>query len=112
MLTIQQLFLNFGPNATTFIVPGELFPSRVRGFAHGLSAASGKLGAIMSGVLFNYLSQQKIGLPHTLWIFFACLVAGAGMTLLIDETKGMDADARDFEEQMEAVRSKEARVAA
>ena len=56
----------------------------------------------MSGVLFNYLSQEKIGLPNTLWIFFACNVAGAICTLLIDETKGMDADARDFEESMEA----------
>lgn len=64
----------------------------------------------MSGVLFNWLSNQRIGLPKTLWIFFACNVLGAICTLLVDETKGIDADAIDFEEQMEAVRRKESRV--
>ncbi|KAG8783474.1 Inorganic phosphate transporter pho84 [Ceratobasidium sp. 428] len=32
---------NFGPNTTTFIVPGEAFPTRYRSTAHGISAASG-----------------------------------------------------------------------
>ena len=99
-----QLFFNFGPNATTFIVPGEIFPSRVRGFAHGVSAATGKLGAILSGVLFNYLSNEKIGVANTLWIFFACNVAGAVMTFFfVKETRGIDADAVDFQEQEEAL---------
>ena len=102
-----QLFFNFGPNATTFIVPGEVYPSRVRGTAHGVSAATGKVGAILSGVLFNYLSSEKIGVANTLWIFFACNVLGAIMTFFfVKETKGIDADAVDFEEQMEAVRRK------
>ncbi len=97
------MFFNFGPNATTFIVPGELYPSRVRGFAHGVSAATGKLGAILSGVLFNYLST-KIGIPNVLWIFFACNVAGAISTFfLVPETKGVDADALDFIECQEKV---------
>lgn len=104
--TIAQLFFNFGPNATTFIVPGEVFPSRVRGFAHGVSAATGKLGAILSGVLFNYLSDpKKLGVANVLWIFFACNAAGAIVTwFTIPETKGVDADALDFEECQEALR--------
>lgn len=101
--TIAQMFFNFGPNATTFIIPGELYPSRVRGFAHGVSAAVGKLGAILSGVLFNYLST-KIGVANVLWIFFACNVAGAISTFfLVPETKGVDADALDFKECQEKV---------
>lgn len=99
----SQMFFNFGPNATTFIVPGELYPSRVRGFAHGVSAATGKLGAILSGVLFNYLST-KIGIPNVLWIFFACNILGAISTFfLVPETKGVDADALDFKECQEKV---------
>src|SRR5437764_4487208 len=43
-----QFFFNFGPNATTSIIPAEVFPSRVRGLGHGVSAAVGKLGAILS----------------------------------------------------------------
>lgn len=102
----MQLFFNFGPNATTFIVPGEVFPSRVRGFAHGISAATGKLGAILSGVLFNYLSDpKKLGIANVLWIFFACNALGALVTwFTIPETKGVDADALDFEECQEALR--------
>jgi len=88
--TIAQFFFNFGPNATTFIVPGEAFPSRVRGLAHGLSAAIGKLGAILSGLLFNYLSDKsRLGVAKVLWIFFACELAGAVMTFLfVPETRG------------------------
>ncbi|KUJ16608.1 MFS general substrate transporter [Mollisia scopiformis] len=80
---IAQFFFNFGPNATTFIIPAEVYPSRVRGFAHGLSAATGKLGAILSALLFNYLAGSIIT-----WF-------------LIPETKGRDADVIDFEEWQE-----------
>lgn len=101
---IAQLFFNFGPNATTFIVPAEAFPSRVRGLSHGLSAAVGKLGAILSSLLFNYLSGPSvIGLANVLWIFFACMMLGAICTwFLVPETTGRDADAIDYEEWCEA----------
>ena len=36
---ILQFFFNFGANTSTFIIPSETFPTRVRGFAHGISAA-------------------------------------------------------------------------
>ncbi|KAF8850185.1 MFS general substrate transporter [Acephala macrosclerotiorum] len=100
---IAQFFFNFGPNATTFIIPAEVFPSRVRGFAHGLSAAIGKLGAILSALLFNYLAGPKvIGLANVLWIFFACNICGAIITwFLIPETKDRDADVVDFQEWQE-----------
>lgn len=103
-LAIAQFFFNFGPNATTFIVPAEVFPTRVRGFGHGVSAATGKLGAILSALLFNYLSGPTIiGLPNVLWIFFACNVLGAIITyFLIPETKWKDADVADYEEWFEA----------
>jgi len=100
---IAQFFFNFGPNATTFIIPAEVFPSRVRGLAHGTSAAVGKLGAILSALLFNYLSGDNIiGLANVMWIFFACNILGAIITFfLIPETKGKDADVVDFEEWQE-----------
>jgi PHS family inorganic phosphate transporter-like MFS transporter len=41
---LAQFFFNFGPNTTTFIVPGECFPTRYRSTSHGISAASGKVG--------------------------------------------------------------------
>ncbi|KAF2421501.1 MFS general substrate transporter [Tothia fuscella] len=105
-IVIAQLFFNFGPNATTFIVPGEVFPSRVRGLAHGFCAAVGKLGAILSGIGFNWWSQKdhakykgSIGLSGVLWIFFAMELLGAIVTIFcVPETKGIDSDAIDYEE--------------
>lgn len=106
LIIIAQLFFNFGPNATTFIVPGEVFPSRVRGLAHGFCAAVGKLGAILSGIGFNWWSQKdhemypgSIGLSGVLWIFFALELLGAVVTYFcVPETKGRDSDAIDYEE--------------
>ena len=68
------------------------------------------MGAILSGVLFNYLSgPTKIGVANVLWIFFACSILGAIMTFFfVPETKGVDADAVDFAECEEAVRLKNA----
>ncbi|KAG8992898.1 Inorganic phosphate transporter pho84 [Tulasnella sp. 427] len=45
---LANFFQNFGPNTTTFIIPGEVFPTRYRSTSHGISAASGKLGAIVA----------------------------------------------------------------
>ncbi|KAH8892667.1 MFS general substrate transporter [Thozetella sp. PMI_491] len=107
LIIIAQLFFNFGPNATTFIIPGEVFPSRVRGLAHGFCAAVGKLGAILSGIGFNWWSQKdhatypgSIGLSGVLWIFFAFELLGAVVTYFcVPETRGKDSDAIDYEEQ-------------
>ncbi|KNA14115.1 hypothetical protein SOVF_110600 [Spinacia oleracea] len=52
-------FANFGPNATTFVVPAEIFPARLRSTCHGISAASGKAGAIIGAFGFLYASQEK-----------------------------------------------------
>lgn len=102
--SLTQFFFDFGPNATTFIVPAEVFPTRVRGFGHGVSAATGKLGAILSALLFNYLSGPTvIGLSNVLWIYFVCSALGAMITFfMIPETKWKDADVTDYEEWFDA----------
>ena len=61
---ILNLFLNFGPNTTTFIVPGEAFPTRYRSTAHGLAASTGKLGAIAAQIAFVKL-KDKGGIDNT-----------------------------------------------
>jgi len=86
-----QFFFNFGANTTTYVYPAEVFPTRFRAFAHGISAASGKAGAIISALAFNSLSN-KIGTPAVLWIFFACCLAGAVFSLLLPEVRGRDPD--------------------
>ncbi|CAE6407127.1 unnamed protein product [Rhizoctonia solani] len=95
---LANFFQNFGPNTTTFIVPGEAFPTRYRATAHGISAASGKLGAIVSQVVFSLLkgrfaSESSCDDPdpfvkYLMYAFAFVTLTGAGATLLIEETKG------------------------
>merc|ERR1719296_192121 len=47
------LFSNFGPNTTTFVLPVEIYPTVVRATCHGVSAAAGKLGAVIGTVAFS-----------------------------------------------------------
>ena len=106
------------------IYPAELFPTRYRAFAHGISAAAGKAGAIISALAFNTLSE-KVGTPIVLWstfflafsalrpdvvyfvVFFACCILGALFTLLLPEVKGRDPDlvlAQELEERKTKVK--------
>jgi len=69
---LANFFQNFGPNTTTFIIPGEVFPTRYRSTAHGISAASGKLGAIVAQV--GFARMKDIGgkgkfIKHILELF-------------------------------------------
>jgi PHS family inorganic phosphate transporter-like MFS transporter len=88
---LADFFQNFGPNTTTFVIPGEIFPTRYRSTAHGISAASGKLGAIVAQVGFSQL--KDIGgtnkwVKHILEIFAFFMLTGIFSTMLLPETKG------------------------
>ncbi|KAI0092423.1 MFS general substrate transporter [Irpex rosettiformis] len=100
-----QFFFNFGANSTTYIVPAGVFPTKFRAAAHGMSAASGKAGAIISALAFNELSK-KLGTPAVLWIFFGCCIFGAAFTQLLPESKGYDPDAVYAQEVAEAQAAK------
>jgi PHS family inorganic phosphate transporter-like MFS transporter len=58
LFCLCNFFSNFGPNTTTFIVPGECFPTQYRATAHGISAAAGKTGSIISQVIYNGLKDH------------------------------------------------------
>jgi PHS family inorganic phosphate transporter-like MFS transporter len=95
---MANFFQNFGPNTTTFIIPGEVFPTRYRSTAHGICAASGKLGAIIAQFL-----------PHILEIFALFMLTGVFSTLLLPETmnKSLEDLAQDDDDDYE----RDARVA-
>lgn len=89
IFTLAQFFQNFGPNSTTFIIPGEVFPTRYRSTAHGLSAASGKLGAIVAQVGFSQMKDiggHNAFVDKLLLIFAAFMFVGFLFTFLIPET--------------------------
>ncbi|KAK9447946.1 major facilitator superfamily domain-containing protein [Limtongia smithiae] len=92
LYVLCQLFENWGPNTTTFIVPGECFPTRYRSTAHGISAASGKIGAIIAQVAIAPLRTRgcpggTCWLNHVMEIFALFMLVGVILTLLIPETK-------------------------
>jgi len=94
LYVLCQFFFNFGPNSTTFIVPGECFPTRYRSTSHGISAASGKIGAIIAQTLIGPLrtrgatsANDSPWLKNVMKIFAGFMAAGIGTTMLIPETK-------------------------
>lgn len=58
MYFLSSFFNQFGPNAVTFLVAAEVYPTPIRATAHGLSAAIGKLGALTAAVLYSYIDDQ------------------------------------------------------
>jgi len=87
---LANFFENFGPNTTTFILPGEAFSTRYRSTSHGICAASGKLGAVMAQVVFSRFAYPN-GFDHSLGtvlkITALFMLTGVFSTLLIVETK-------------------------
>ncbi|KAM7277924.1 hypothetical protein ACFE04_005058 [Oxalis oulophora] len=100
MYSLTFFFANFGPNATTFVVPAEIFPARLRSTCHGISAAAGKAGAIIGAFGFLYAAQSTdpkktdagypagIGVKWSLIILGIVNFLGMGFTLLVPESKG------------------------
>lgn len=84
---IGQFFFNFGPNTTTFIIPGEVFPTRFKSTCHGIAAASGKAGAILSAQGFSLL-KNSIGVGNLLLIFSGFMLIGFLATFWVPETMG------------------------
>lgn len=104
---LANFFQNFGPNTTTFIIPGEVFPTRYRSTAHGISAASGKLGAIVAQV--GFARMKDIGgtnkfVKHILEIFALFMLTGIFSTLLLPETKNKSLEELSNEDQEGFVR--------
>ncbi|TYI91930.1 hypothetical protein E1A91_D02G030100v1 [Gossypium mustelinum] len=100
MYSLTFFFANFGPNATTFVVPAEIFPARLRSTCHGISAAAGKAGAIVGSFGFLYAAQSThpdkvdkgyhtgIGVKNALLVLGAVNCLGMLFTLLVPEPKG------------------------
>jgi MFS family permease len=84
---ISYFFTEFGPNVTTFVLPGELFPTRARATGHGISAGVGKLGAFIGVFLFPVL-QHSLGLRGTLLLTAGISALGALLTLVLPEPSG------------------------
>lgn len=83
---LSSFFTQFGPNTTSFLLAAEVYPTSVRATAHGVSAATGKLGALLPAVLYNYIDNRT-----KFW--FVCwfgLVAFVLTLVFVPDTTGLD----------------------
>lgn len=88
LYVIGQFAFNFGPNATTYILPAELFPTRYRASCHGISAATGKLGSILVQLFSAYyrFGSSSPGVGQTrrygivLIVFSGAMILGGILT--------------------------------
>jgi MFS family permease len=84
---------NLGPNAQTYLLAGEVFPTAIRGTGAGFAAAFGKIGAVATAFLFPIL-LAGIGTGPLLYILVATSLIGAVVTWLYRiETTGVSLDA-------------------
>ena len=88
---ISYFFTEFGPNMTTFVLPGELYPVSMRATGHGISAGVGKFGAFVGVFLFPVL-QMSLGLRGTLLLTAGVSALGGLLTLVLPEPAGRTLD--------------------
>jgi putative MFS transporter len=81
---------NIGPNAQTYLLAGEVFPTEIRGVGAGFAAAIGKIGAVSTAFLFPIL-LVSIGTSALLYILVATSLLGAVVTWIYRiETNGVN----------------------
>jgi MFS family permease len=86
---MSYFFTEFGPNTTTFVYPAEIFPVNVRTTGHGISAATGKLGAFAGAFLFPVMLASSWGLRGAEVVAGIVCLAGLGLTAwLLPEPRG------------------------
>jgi len=105
---------NLGPNAMTYLLAGEVFPTHVRGMGAGFAASFAKVGAVMTAFLFPIL-LDSIGTKALLFGLVVAFVLGAVVTFVFAiETRGLkleDVGKPQSEDQVERERAADADIA-
>ena len=85
-----SLMTNLGPNAMTYLIAGEVFPTHIRGKGAGFSASFAKIGAVLTAFLFPVLLAD-LGTKVLLYALVGASLLGAVVTLWFRvETKGIN----------------------
>ena len=83
---------NIGPNAQTYLLAGEVFPTAIRGKGAGFAASFAKIGAVMTAFLFPILLAD-LGTARLLYILTGTSLLGALVTWVFRiETTGVSLD--------------------
>ena len=85
-----QFMTNLGPNSQTYLIAGEVFPTKIRGVGAGFAAACGKVGAVLTAFFFPAL-LSGFGADRLLPLLALTSLIGALITWLYRvETKGVN----------------------
>lgn len=88
---------NIGPNAMTYLIAGEVFPTHIRGLGAGFAASAAKVGAAMTAFLFPVLLND-LGTRNILYGLIATSLLGAAITWFYRiETTGVDLDTIEYD---------------
>lgn len=80
---------NMGPNAQTYLLAGEVFPTAIRGYGAGFAASFAKIGAVATAFLFPIL-LKSIGTQALLMGLIVASLLGAVVTWVFRiETRGV-----------------------
>ncbi len=86
---IFNFMTNMGPNAMTYLLAGEVFPTKIRGVGAGFTASFAKMGAVLTAFLFPILLKD-IGTQTLLLLLVGASLIGAWVTWVFRiETNGI-----------------------
>jgi len=96
-----NFMINLGPNAQTYLIAGEVFPTKVRAKGAGLAASFAKIGAVITAFFFPIVLAD-FGTSLLLYVLVGTSLLGALTTWLFRiETKGVSLESVGAEESRE-----------
>eukprot|EP00871_Galdieria_phlegrea_P005833 jgi/Galph1/737/GphlegSOOS_G5451.1 len=82
-------FFNYFIYSPIYLLPAEVFPTRIRATLYGVSSALGKMGAVVGTTVFpsiwmsfGYGKENMLGLRRIQWLYAALMFLGAIIALL------------------------------
>lgn len=78
---VFNLMMNAGPNSTTFLLSGEVFPTSIRASGAGFAAAVAKAGAVL-GTFGLPILHKSLGVPTLMLLLSLLCVLAAVITYM------------------------------
>ena len=86
---LSFFFQNMGPNTMTYILAAEVYPAQVRTTLSGLSAAAGKVGAMVGTAVFDPFTRA-CGVTATFCVCAGLMLLGMLVTLCVPPAAAAD----------------------
>jgi len=97
--------LNWGVQVGTYITPAIVYPTQVRTTFHGLSAASGKLGAVTGTVIFSLVNVDDPNIFQVImWFLVVVSLLGAVFSyFFVPDTREIEENTTEEDEDRQAL---------